>query len=357
MDVMDAPYQFKQYDAVVVAGEGPNSYQVLRKHKAFLEIGNRFFVTHVLEALRQARSVRNIYVVGPRQALLDHLARNGVDPAGSKPIIVLEQQQTLYENVWHAFKTSLPEPVPDSHMENSVHKDKAVLVVPCDSPMVTPHEIDYFTAHADMEHYDYVLGLTPEKAMKPFYPRKGHPGIKMAYLHLKEDKYRINNLHLVKPAQIGNRHYIQIMYRYRYQRDIKNVVRFGIELFKKDRYHGYRFYICLLVCLMAARLKWNRLADRVRQWVPKRHLETWVSQGLRTRFYGLVTPFPGATLDIDNNRDFEVLKLRWHDWKHYLNGLVERYPLPEEFSAQAATARHGASKPANMPGPDPETVR
>lgn len=354
---MDAPYQFKQYDAVIVAGEGANSYRVLRRHKAFLEIENRFFVTHVLEALRESRSVRHIYVVGPKRALLEHLTRNGVDLNHPKPITVLDQGQTLYENVWNAYKASLPEPVPDSHLENSIYKDKAMLVVPCDSPLITAHEIDYFTAHADVEHYDYVLGLTPEKAMRPFYPRRGQPGIRMAYLHLKDDKYRINNLHLVKPAQIGNRHYIQIMYRYRYQRNIKNVIRFGIELFKKDRYHGYRFYLCLLVCLMAARMKFYRLADWVRQWVPKRHLETWVSQGLRTRFYGLVTPFPGATLDIDNNRDFEVLKLRWHDWKSYLNGLVARYPLPKELSTNAAPVRPGASAPVKVPGSRPGSAR
>jgi hypothetical protein len=290
---------------------------------------------------------------------LDHIARNGMDLEHPKPIIVLEQNQTLYENVWQAYKSSLPEPVADSHLESSEYKDKAMLVVPCDSPLITAHEIDYFTAHADMEQYDYVLGLTPEMAMKPFYPRHGHPGIKMAYLHLKEDKYRINNLHLVKPAQIGNRHYIQTMYRYRYQRDIKNVIRFSIELFKEDRYRGYRFYLCLLVCLMAARLKLNRLADWVRQWVPKQCLETWLSQGLRTRFYGLVTPFPGATLDIDNKRDFKVLKHRWHDWKNYLNGLVERYPLPKEFSTKEAPARtqSGASKRLNVADADPETVR
>ncbi|MGP0566796.1 nucleotidyltransferase family protein [Nitrospina sp. 32_T5] len=354
---MDVPYQYKQFDAVVVAGEGLHSYQVLHQHKAFLEIENRSVVSYVIDALLNARTVRNIYVVGKKKELREHLRRDGIDFNHPKTITLLEQKQSLYENVWFAYMESLPEPVPESHLENSIHKDKAILVVPCDSPLITPHEIDYFIAHADTDNFDYVLGLTPEKAMRPFYPKKGQPGIKMAYLHLREDKFRINNMHLVKPGRIENRHYIQTMYRYRYQRDIKNVVRFSIELFKKDCYRGYRFYLCLLVCLMCARLKLDRVADWVRRWVPKRHLEGWVSKGLKTRFMGLVTPFPGTTLDIDNNRDFEVMKLRFRDWRQYLRGLVERYPLPEELSPHTAMPRVPVPSRMEASGKDTETVR
>ena len=147
------------------------------------------------------------------------------------------------------------------------------------------------------------------------------------YLHLKEGKYRLNNLHLIKPARVHNRHYIQTMYQYRYQRDIKNVIRFGTELFLEDTHNGYPFYVCLLLSLMCARMRLSFLVDWVRRYVPKEGLERWVSSGLDTRFTGLVSPFPGATLDIDNNRDYEVIKLQFHKWKQSMETLKHRHPL------------------------------
>ncbi len=338
---MSASFKFKQFDAVLAAGEGPHSYKVMHQHKAFLEIHNHSVISYVVRALQGAECVRNIYIVGMKDALEKNLRKEGVDFQHPKPIHILEQRENLYQNVWHAYKESLPEPVDDNQLEQSAYYDKAILVVPCDSPFITSHEIDYFAAHADLDQHDYFLGLTSEKDMRPFYPRSGQPGIKMAYLHLKEDKYRLNNLHLIKPARVHKRHYIQTMYQYRYQRNIKNVLQFGTELFLEDTHNGYRFYVCLLLSLMFARMKMGFLVDWVRRYVPKAGIERWVSNGLDTRFTGLVTPFPGSTLDIDNNRDFEVIKLQFENWKQYLKNLESQYPL-----ARPPAARNPETTPA-----------
>ena len=113
------------------------------------------------------------------------------------------------------------------------HRDRAVLIVPCDAPMMTSQEVGYFISHANMENYDHVLGMVSREKLKYFYPQERKQGIKMAYLHLKEDSFRINNLHLVKPLRIENREYIQKMYQYRYQRNFKNLVFFWIVAFRK----------------------------------------------------------------------------------------------------------------------------
>ena len=42
----------------------------------------------------------------------------------------------------------------------------------------------------------------------------------MAYFNLREGRFRQSNLHLVKPAKLGNRHYIEDMYEHRYQRQL-----------------------------------------------------------------------------------------------------------------------------------------
>ena len=320
--------EIKQYDALLVAGEGKDSYKVYHQHKAFLPIEGKCVISYVIEALQGAESVRSITITGPREALLKHLDEDGIDRINPKPIHVLEQKRNLYENVWHSFLHTLPEGIPENELENSPYRDRAVLVVPCDSPLITSHEIDYFIQNSDLDNYDLLSGLTPEESLRPFYPDPEKPGVKMAYLHLKEQRYRINNLHLVKPIRIGRRHYVQQMYQYRYQRNFKNVILFGWEIIGKDKKSRYRYYIGLLLGLFFSWLNIKPLVRFFRSWVPKQGLEECISNIMDTRFMGLESPLPGATLDIDNDHDYEAIKFRFKDWRAYLQRLSDLYPLP-----------------------------
>ena len=318
----------KKYDAILVAGEGKHSYKVYHQHKAFLRVNGQSMVSYVLQALQQVDSVQDIYVVGPKSQLLRHLAEDRIDLTAPKKITLLEQRENLFENVWHTFLLTLPESIEVAQLETSQYSDRAVLVVPCDAPLITPHEIEYFIQKCDMENHDHVLGLTPEQALRPFYPGPGQPGIKMAYLHLKENKYRINNLHLVRPVQMKNRHYIQQMYQYRYQRNLINVGRFALKLIGKDKVNRFGYYFGLLLGLMFSRLKLDLLVDFFRSWVPKKGLEECISNIMQTRFAGLEVPFPGAALDVDNAKDYETLKLRFQDWRNDLRQLETQHHLP-----------------------------
>ena len=324
----DVAMELNQYDALLVAGEGKNSYKVYHQHKAFLPIEGKCVISYVIEALQGAESVRSITITGQRDALLKHLDADGINRVSPKPIHILEQKRNLYENVWHSFLHTLPEEIPESEQGNSPYRDRAVLVVPCDSPLITSHEIDYFILNSDLEHYDLITGLTPEKNLMPFYSEPEKPGVQMAYLHLKEQRYRINNLHLVKPILIGNRHYVQQMYQYRYQRNFKNVVLFGWEIIGKDKKNRYRYYIGLLLGLFFSWMNIKPLVRYFRSWVPKKGLEESISNIMDTRFTGLESPLPGAALDIDNAQDYEAIKLRFQDWQADLHRLSDLYPLP-----------------------------
>ena len=324
----DVAMKLNQYDALLVAGEGKNSYKVYHQHKAFLPIEGKCVISYVIEALQGAESVRSITITGQRDALLKHLDADGINRVSPKPIHILEQKRNLYENVWHSFLHTLPEEIPESEQGNSPYRDRAVLVVPCDSPLITSHEIDYFIQNSDLENYDLITGLTPEKSLMPFYPDPEKPGVQMAYLHLKEQRYRINNLHLVKPILIGNRHYVQQMYQYRYQRNFKNVVLFGWEIIGKDKKSRYRYYIGLLLGLFFSWMNIKPLVRFFRSWVPKKGLEESISNIMDTRFTGLESPLPGAALDIDNAQDYEAIKLRFQDWQTDLHRLSDLYPLP-----------------------------
>lgn len=317
----------KKFDAILVAGEGESSYKVYHQHKAFLEINGKCIINHVVEALQQVASLKEIYIVGLKDKLKEALDNGKIDLQHPKPIHIVPQRTNLYENIWHTFLKTIPGSRDIKDLENSPYRDKAVLVVPCDSPLLTSHEVEYFISHCDVDNYDHILGLASRQSLEYFYPRDGRPGIKMAYLHLKENSFRINNLHLVKPLGIKNREYIQKMYQYRYQRNFKNLILFGLSLFGKDKVKHYQYYFGLQMGLLFASLGLDSLVDVFRRLTPKKALEKCISTIMNTRFMGLEVPFPGAALDIDNDKDYEVMKIRFNEWREYL-GDLEKSPPP-----------------------------
>ena len=320
-------YPNQKYDVILLAGEGESSYKVFHQHKAFLEIKGKCIINYVIEALQQVESIKDIYIVGSKIKLEQTLNESGVDFQYPKTIHLVEQQANLYENIFHTFLKTIPDGESSlvSDLETSQHKDKAVLIVPCDSPLLTAHELEYFISHSDIKNFDHILGLTPEKALKIFYPTESLPGIKMAYLHLKENNYRINNLHLVKPLRIANRKYIQKMYQYRYQRDFKKIILFGRNLLGKIKFRYYRCYIGLQLCQLFSSIGWSFPVKYFRKWTAKQDMESCISSLLNTRFKGLEVPYPGAALDIDRDSDYEAIKSRYDEWHNFLNS-PEKFP-------------------------------
>lgn len=325
---MSFTQESKKYDAILLAGEGESSYKVFHQHKSFLRLKGKCIIQYVIEALQQVESVRDIYIVGSRDNLLKAIEEDGIDLKYPKRIYVLEQKANLYENIWHTFLATLPKKPEEHELEDSPYQDKAVLIVPSDAPLITPHEIEYFISHCDLENYDHILGLTPSESLEYFYPKEGKPGIKMAYLNLKEKMYRINNLHMVKPIRIKNRKYIQEVYQYRYQRNIRNVLLFGRSLLGNRKPNQFKYYLILQLSSMFSKLGINVLAKLLRSWIPKKGLEKCVSQILQTRLMGQDVPFPGAALDIDNDHDYQVILSRFDEWREHLQQLDQSHTLP-----------------------------
>ncbi len=322
-----AHYTDKKYDAILLAGEGESSYKVYHQHKAFLKINGKCIISYVVEALQKVESIKDIYIVGSKNKLKQTLSNSNIDFSYPKAIHLTEQQSNLYENIFQTFLKTIPykKHSPTIDLKSSENKEKTVLIVPCDSPLLTPHEVEYFISHGDTNNYDHILGLISEKALKQFYPTENLPGIKMAYLHLKENNYRINNLHLVKPLRIGNRKYIQQMYQYRYQRDFKKVVMFGRSLLGKIKLKYYRCYIGLQLCQFFSSMGWELPVSHLKKWTSKNDMENCISSLLNTRFKGLEVPYPGAALDIDRDSDYEAMKTRYNEWSNLLIS-TEKFP-------------------------------
>jgi 2-C-methyl-D-erythritol 4-phosphate cytidylyltransferase len=336
---MSSSNDHKKYDVILVAGEGKSSYKVYHQNKAFLTLQGKCVILYVVEALQQVQSIRDIYIVGLKDKLDQVLHSGRIDRQYPKRIHVVEQKANLYENVWQTFLQSQQVELED--VDTTPHRDKAVLIVPCDAPLITPQEVEHFISHADMDRYDHVLGLVSREKLRHFYPQASKPGIKMAYLHIEEDSFRINNLHLVKPLRIENREYIQKMYQYRYQRNFKNLVLFGLSVFGKDKAKHYKNYIGLQLCLFFGGLGIEFVVDYFRKLNPKKELEETISTIMKTRFSALEVPFPGAALDIDNAKDYEAMKTRFEEWQEYLKEApltsIEKYS--EAFSPSRKMVR------------------
>ncbi len=329
----------KKYDVILVAGEGKSSYKVYHQNKAFLTLQGKCVILYVVEALQKVQSIRDIYIVGSKEKLDQVLHSGRIDREYPKPIHVVEQKANLYENVWQTFLQSQQVELKD--VDTTPHRDKAVLIVPCDAPLITPQEVEHFISNADMDRYDHVLGLVSREKLRHFYPQEGKPGIKMAYLHIEEDSFRINNLHLVKPLRMENREYIQKMYQYRYQRNFKNLVLFGLSVFGKDKAKHYKNYIGLQLCLFFGGLGLEFVVDYFRKLNPKKELEESISTIMKTRFSALEVPFPGAALDIDNAKDYEAMKTRFEEWQEYLKAapLTSSEKYSEAFSPSRKMVR------------------
>ena len=310
-----------KYDAILVAGENEDSHNVCNQYKALLKLNDRYCIQYVIEALQKTASIRDIYIVGPKKKLMTALIDAQIDFTQPKKIHILEQKSNLLGNVWYAYLKSLPPLDGIEDAEIAALVNKAVLVVPCDSPLITTHEVEHFIANCDLNRHDYILGLTPEKSMQYFYPSGSRPGIKMAYMHMKEKNYRINNLHMVRPAKVEHRIHINKMYEYRYQKQILNVILLIIYLLRFQKLKSFKLLLGLQFSLLSAKLDLPWFTAIFKRWVPRKELETAISHLLNTRFASQEILLPGAALDVDNDESYETLKSQFDRWRSYLADL------------------------------------
>ena len=111
---------------------------------------------------------------------------------------------------------------------------------------------------------DYALGLVDRaRARGASTRRAGEPGIRMAYFNLREGRFRQSNLHLVKPARLGNRHYIEDMYEHRYQRQLGQALGLAWRIFS-ERGGGVRVLFYYGLMHLAGVLDRQGLASRGR---------------------------------------------------------------------------------------------
>ena len=328
--------------AIVMAGDRRAAKAVYGESKVYLEIGGMPLIAQVVCMLQRVPEVDEVWVVGNAERLEAVLGAPKVADQLRKPLHVVPQFRNLYENAWQTYRRLLPAAGGEGRDPVGPDLDQRVLYLSGDLPFAQAQEISAFVQQGLAFDVDYALGLVTEEAMEPFYPKApGEPGIHMAYFNLAEGRFRQNNLHLVKPARIINRHYVEDLYEHRYQKEFGNIVRLAWKLLRSEQ-GGARilFYYALMhLAAIADRRGWRGLADRLRRAIPLRRVEAALSLLLRASVRFTVTDLGGCAVDIDNEPDYDAARACYAAW----------------HVAQSATARekHGPLELPAVAGPVP----
>ncbi|HQP30067.1 MAG TPA: NTP transferase domain-containing protein [Deltaproteobacteria bacterium] len=305
-------------DVVITAGDGRAAKKVFMKNKALLEVDGKSILRHIIEVLRASDMIGSIVVVGPKAQFEGAI--------GDMPVELIEQKRNLTENAWEGFLQTIPEYRRTGRLTQDIvhaYQDKYVLGIPGDIPLITVRELQEFISSCDMQRYDYCAGITSERILEQFGPRKGKPGIKMATFHARDGNFRQNNLHLLKPFKIQERIDLVLkVYEYRYQKELANIIRSVIEIVRLEPgYTGRTLWLYLLLQMSTAlsSIGMEPLARLTRYPVTKAELERLMSGLLHLRVKLVETTIGGAALDVDNEKDFLILSLRYKDWMRMID--------------------------------------
>jgi len=209
----------RRVPAIVAAGDAKAARAVYGESKAYLEVGGRTLIARIVSVLQRVPEVSEVWVVGNAERLAKALDEDTLRHELVKPLWIVPQYRNLYENAWYTYRRLLPGAGAEGRDPTPEEAELPILYLSTDLPFATPQELSEFVRKGLVANVDYALGLVTEQELEAFYPKDGAPGIRMAYFNLREGRFRQSNLHLVKPAKLGQRQRIEDMYEHRYQRE------------------------------------------------------------------------------------------------------------------------------------------
>jgi GTP:adenosylcobinamide-phosphate guanylyltransferase len=343
----------RRVPAIVAAGDAKAARAVYGESKAYLEVGGRTLIARIVSVLQRVPDVSEVWVVGNAERLEKALDEETLRRELVKPLWIVPQYRNLYENAWYTYRRLLPGAGAEGRDPTPEEAEQPILYLSTDLPFATPQEISEFVRKGLAANVDYVLGLVTEHELEFFYPKDGQPGITMAYFNLREGRFRQSNLHLVKPARLGKRHYIEDMYEHRYQRQLGQALGLAWRILA-DQGGGIRvlFYYGLMhLAGVLDRRGLRRLADLVRRAIGIGRVERACGALLQASFRFVVTGIGGCALDVDNEHDLDVARLRFAEWQRELARVAELQQGPLPLSAEA-----GRPAPRRVLPPGPQSA-
>jgi len=290
-------------DALILAGDKEGYVSVHHRNKAFLSLKGKCLLEHVIKAVDRTQHVRNIFVVGPLDTLTSSINLSDYQ----KPVEFLPQSTSVIDNILTSYETIY-----------SWDADYPLLILPSDIPLTTPSEIDAFITGADYFKYDYVMGFQTEKALRAFYPTETHDGIRMSYFYFKQFIGRHNNLHIVWPNRVKNVKLVNTTYNLRYQKKFQNYLKWVASIVPSTKGKGkiLRLTLLMQLALIGDYMGVDRISKSLRPLMDIREIEACISNALRIRFRVYCMDFGASAVDIDSEKDLEIISERFDSWKN-----------------------------------------
>jgi len=324
------------FPAIVAAGDRRASSAVHGESKVYLEVAGRPLVAHVVSVLQQVPEISEVWVVGDHERLSAVFAREDLLEERVKPLHLVSQFRSLYENGWETYRRLLPGAGPEGRDPGPADLDMPVLFLSADLAFATPQEISEFLRRSLVIGCDYAVGLATEEAMREFAPpAPGEPGIRMALFNVREGRFRQSNLHLIRPARIGSRHYVEDLYEHRHQKEFGQIVGLAWRLLRNERggFVVLWYYGLMHLAGILDRWGWRGLSDVVRRWIPIARIERGCGSLLQASYHFVPTEAGGCAIDVDNDHDYDVVRLRYEDWSKSQRDRAERLYGPVALPA------------------------
>ncbi|MGK2924948.1 MAG: nucleotidyltransferase family protein [Lysobacterales bacterium] len=303
-------------DAIVLAGTDANPRRMIRgQNKAFLEIGGQTLVRRVVEALLQAATIGQVFVVGPSErlrAVLDGLPER---------VIVVEQAGKMLSNAWAAIYAAEAR-----YRERQGQDDlqRPLLFISSDLPLASPAAVDDFVNRCagederQPENFSMLAGVAEEASLARYYPDASGPGIRRPYVHLAECKVRLANIYVGRPRTLAHQEFLQTGFDHRKAEKWKNVVALAWHfLGQAGGWQAAWITLRLQVTSLAARGRKGVLYRRLRRGNPTQRIVGACGTVLGGSVRMVVTPWACLSLDADNDEDFQVLSRRFEEWRRF----------------------------------------
>jgi GTP:adenosylcobinamide-phosphate guanylyltransferase len=304
-------YGFK-LDAVVLAGTHQNPKRLIDgRNKAFLEVGGQVLLQYVVNALVDAGSIDQIFVVGPVEELMIELK----DSPSS--VHVIAQRGKMLTNCWAGIEAS-----EDRHRydKSLAVQDRPLLIISCDLPLVTARSIDDFVArcarldNAGPLPFAMLTGVVDEPGVRPFHPTEGKQGIKRPFVELECGRLRLANIYVARPRKLSHQEFLQTGFSYRKAKDWRNVVALTFNFLKSaGGWQAAWMSIRAQLTLMLSKRK-GRLYRRLKKGNTQARVEKSVSEVLGGSVKIVITPFGGLSLDVDDEEDYRILDACYKEW-------------------------------------------
>ena len=299
-------------DAVVLAGTHQNPNRLIAgRNKAFLEVGGEILVRYVVNALVEAESIDQIFVVGPSEELQKSLA--GISPR----VNIIAQRGKMLTNCWAGIEAS-----ENYHRHDSVIpvEERPLLIISCDLPLVTARSIDDFVTRCAREDnradepFAMLAGVVDESAVRPFHPAGDKLGIERPFVELEFGRLRLANIYVGRPRNLSHQEFLQTGFSYRKAKDWRNVVALTFNFFKSHGgWQAAWLTVRVQLTLMLSKGK-GRWYKRLKKGNTRERVENSISKVLGGPIKVVVTPFGGLSLDVDDDEDFRILDACYKEW-------------------------------------------